>query len=183
MDEWEDYPIKLLIMAPLIMVSLPPVSSFFSTRGFFLRGGWSPAGDPPPLSLACGWPSGANDSPPRCWRRLGDFRVEDPSRARKTGPNRRQNWAGPAGLGQPAWALFGPVRSALLLRGSLCTYVLCPLHLHDFDDVISAFKMEVLFAWSSIFYASIPRGVPHSTSVLATFGSDFIKLMNTNKTP
>jgi hypothetical protein len=28
-----------------------------------------------------------------------------------------------------------------------------------------------------------PGGVPRSTSVLATIGSDFIKLMNTNKTP
>jgi hypothetical protein len=159
------------------MVSLPPVSSFFSTRGCFLRGGWSPAGDPPPLSLACGWPSGANDSS-LCWRRLGAFRVEDPSRARKTGPNRCRNW-----VGRPAQAQFGPVRSPLLLRGSSCTYVLCPLHLHDFNAVILASKMEVLFAWSSIFYASIPGCVPRSTSVLATIWSDFIKLMNTNKTP
>jgi hypothetical protein len=28
-----------------------------------------------------------------------------------------------------------------------------------------------------------PWGVPRSTSVLAIIGSDFIKLMNTNKTP
>jgi hypothetical protein len=32
--------------------------------------------------------------------------------------------------------------------------------LHDFDDVILASKMELLCAWSSIFYASIPEGVP-----------------------
>jgi hypothetical protein len=31
MDEYGDYPIKVLIMAPLIMVSLLTVSSFFST--------------------------------------------------------------------------------------------------------------------------------------------------------
>jgi hypothetical protein len=31
MDEQGDYPIKVLIMALLIMVSLPTVSSFFST--------------------------------------------------------------------------------------------------------------------------------------------------------
>jgi hypothetical protein len=47
------------------MVSLPTVSSFFSTRGCFFRGGWSPSRDPPPLSLACGWPPGANGSLPR----------------------------------------------------------------------------------------------------------------------
>jgi hypothetical protein len=46
------------------MVSLPTVSSFFSTRGCFLRGGRSPSGDLPPLSLACGWPPGANGSLP-----------------------------------------------------------------------------------------------------------------------
>jgi hypothetical protein len=56
-----------------------------------------------------------------------------------------------SGLGRPAWAdrpgpnsaRFGrPFRS----RGSLCIYVLFPLHLHDFDDVILASKMKVLFA-------------------------------------
>jgi hypothetical protein len=30
MDEQGDYPIKVLVTAPLIMVSLPMVSSFFS---------------------------------------------------------------------------------------------------------------------------------------------------------
>jgi hypothetical protein len=30
------------------------------------------------------------------------FRVQDPSGARKTGPNRPPEWAGPAGLGRPA---------------------------------------------------------------------------------
>jgi hypothetical protein len=74
------------------------------------------------------------------------FRVQDPSGARKTGPNRPPKWAGPAGRAdqpEPPSARFGrPFRSC----GSLCIYVLCPLHLHDFDDVILASKMEVLFA-------------------------------------
>jgi hypothetical protein len=100
----------------------------------------------PPLSLACGWPPSANDSPPLSNGGAQAFRVQDPSGARKTGPNRPPKWAGPAGLGRPAWAHLGPVRSPLSLRGSLCIYVLCPLHLHDFDDVILASKMEVLFA-------------------------------------
>jgi hypothetical protein len=52
----------VLDIAPLIMVTLPTVSSFFSTCGCFLRGGRSPSGDLPPLSLACGWPPGANNS-------------------------------------------------------------------------------------------------------------------------
>jgi hypothetical protein len=50
-------------MAPLIVVTLPTVSSFFSTCGCFLRDGRSPSGDLASLSLACGWPPGANGSP------------------------------------------------------------------------------------------------------------------------
>jgi hypothetical protein len=51
MDEQGDYPIKVLDMAPLIMVTLPTVSSFFSTCGCFLRDGRSPSEDLPSLSL------------------------------------------------------------------------------------------------------------------------------------
>jgi hypothetical protein len=136
----------VLGIATLIMVTLPTVSSFFSTCGCFLRGGRPPSGDPPPLSLACGWPPGANGSLPLEWWRLQGFRVEDPSGAREGGPNRRRNWAGPAGLDRPARAQFGPVRSPLRSHGSSGDYALCPLHLHDFDDVILASKMEVLRA-------------------------------------
>jgi hypothetical protein len=161
MDEQGDYPIKVLIMAPLIMVSLLTVSSF-STRGCFLRGGWSPSRDPPPLSSLwmaswCEWLS------PCRWWCLQGFRVENLSGARKGGPNRPPKWAGLAGLGRPDWAHLGPVQSPLRSSGSSCNYALCPLHLHDFDNVILASKMEVLFAWSSVFYASIPGGVPRST--------------------
>jgi hypothetical protein len=98
------------------------------------------------LSLACGWPPGANGSPPVEWLRLQGFRVEDPLGARKGGPNRPPGWAGPVGLGRPAQAHLGPVRSPLRSRGSSGDYALCPLHLHDFDDVILASKMEVLRA-------------------------------------
>jgi hypothetical protein len=160
MDKWEDYPIKVLDIAPLIMVTLPMVSSFFSTCECFLGDGWSSSGDLPPLSLACGWLLGANGSLPCEWQHLWDFRVEDPLGARKGGPNRHPEWARPAGLGRPAQAHPGPVRSPLRSRGSLGDYALCPFHLHDFDDVILAPKMEVLRAWSSVFYASIPGGVP-----------------------
>jgi hypothetical protein len=62
MDEQEDYPIKVLDMAPLIMVSLPTVCLPSSP----LVGASFELGDPPPeislLSLACGWPLGANGS-------------------------------------------------------------------------------------------------------------------------
>jgi hypothetical protein len=131
-------------MAPLIMVTLPTVSSFFSTCGCFLRIGRSSSEDLPPLSLACGWPLGANGSPYCEWRCLHGLRVEDPSGAREGGPNRPRNWARPAGLGRPAQAHPGPVRSPLCSRGYSCIYALCPLHLHYFDDIILTSKMEVL---------------------------------------
>jgi hypothetical protein len=51
-----------------------------------------------------------------------------------------------SGLGRPAWAHLGLVRSPFRSRGSSCNYALCPLHLHDFDDVILTSKMEVLRA-------------------------------------
>jgi hypothetical protein len=136
----------VLDITPLILVTLPTVSSFFSTCGCFLRGGRSPSGDLSPLSLSCGWPPGANGSLPCEWWRLQGFRVEDPSGARKGGPNRPPEWAKPAGLGRPAHAHFGPVRSPLRSRGSSCIYALCPLHLQYFDYVILASKMAVLRA-------------------------------------
>jgi hypothetical protein len=141
-----DYPIKVLDIAPLITVTLLTVPSFFSTCGCFLRGGRSPPEDLPPLSLACGWPPGANGSLPAnggASRALGlkILRVQG-----KGGPNRPPEWARSAGLGRPAQAHFGPVRSPLRSRGSSGDYALCHFHLHDFDDVILASKMEVLFA-------------------------------------
>jgi hypothetical protein len=160
MDKWEDYPIKVLDMAPLLMVTLPTVSSSFSTCGCFLRVERSFSEDLPPLSLACGWPLGVNGSLYCKWRRLHELRVEAPSGARKGGPNQPPEWARPAGLGRPAQAHPSPVRSPLRSRGSSCNYALCPLHLHYFDDVILTSKMKVLLAWSPIFYASILGDVP-----------------------
>jgi hypothetical protein len=89
--------------------------------------------DLPPLSLACGWPLSVNDSLACEWRRLHELRVEGSSGARKGGLNS---------------------------RGSSCIYALCPLHLHYFDDVILASKMEVLLTWSPVFYDSILGDVP-----------------------
>jgi hypothetical protein len=53
-------------------------------------------------------------------------------------------WAGRPGPTGPGH--LRPVRSPLRSRGSSGDYALCPLHLHDFDDVILASKMEVLHA-------------------------------------
>jgi hypothetical protein len=136
----------VLDIAPLIMVTLPTVSSFFSTCGCFLQDRRSSSEDIPPLSLACGWPLGANGSLFREWRHLQGLRVEDPSGARKGGPKRPRDWARLAGLGRPAQAHPGPARSPLRARGSSGDYALCPFHLHDFNDVILASKMEVLRA-------------------------------------
>jgi hypothetical protein len=116
--------------------------------------------DLPPLSLACGCTIGVNGSLSCVWRRLHELRVEGSSGARKGGPNRPPEWARPAGLGRPAQAHPSPVRSPLISCGSSCIYALCPLNLHHFDDVILASKMEVLLAWSPVFYASILGDVP-----------------------
>jgi hypothetical protein len=113
-----------------------------------------------PSSLSSLWMASRCEWLSPCeWRRLQDFRVEDPSGARKEGPNRPLEWARPAGLGRPAQAHPGRVRSPLRSRGSSSDYALCPFHLHDFDDVILASKIEFLRAWSSVFYASILGGV------------------------
>jgi hypothetical protein len=106
------------------MVTLPTVSSFFSTCGCFLRDSRSSSGDLPPLSLACGWPLGVNGSPFFEWRRLQGLRVEDPSGARKGGaeltPGLGQ--AGRLGPTGPGTSWLGPVANSLpwVLRW-LCT--------------------------------------------------------------
>jgi hypothetical protein len=112
------------------------------------------------LSLACGCSLSANGSLSCKWWRLHELRVEVSSSARIGRPNQPPKWARPAGLDRPAQAHLGPVRSPLRSCGSSCIYALCPLHLHYFDNVILASKMEVLLAWSLVFYASILEEVP-----------------------
>jgi hypothetical protein len=51
-----------------------------------------------------------------------------------------------SGLGRPAQAHLGSVRSPLHSRGTSGDYALCPFHLRDFDNVVLASKMEVLRA-------------------------------------
>jgi hypothetical protein len=79
--------------------------------------------DPPPeislLSLACGWPLGTNHSPFCEWRRLQDFRVEDPSSARKGGAEPMSK-VGQAGRLGPT----GPGPSRLGSVGPSCPWVL-----------------------------------------------------------
>jgi hypothetical protein len=99
MDKCEDYPIKVLDIAPLIVVTLPTVSSFFSTCGCFLRDGRSSSGDFSPFSLACGWPLGANGSPPAnggAFRTLGLKILRVQGKGGRTDPR--------SGPGRPDWA-------------------------------------------------------------------------------
>jgi hypothetical protein len=170
-------------MAPLIVVTLLVVSSFFSTCECFLQVRRSSSGNLPPLSLACGWPLGVNGSLFCEWRCLQDFRVEDPSGARKGG--RTDPRSGP---GRPAWAdrprlisarfgrPFAPVGSRVIIyfASSICIILTMSssrprwrFSLHE----VSSFTLQS----SGMFL--------RSTLVLTTIGSDFIKLMNTNKTP
>jgi hypothetical protein len=112
-------------MAPLIMITLPTVSSFFSTCGCFLRVGRSSSGDLPSLSLACGWPLGANGSLFREWRHLQGLRVEDPSGARKGGAEPtpgvgQAGRLGPTGLGPSRPGSVDPSLPWVLMH--LCTF-------------------------------------------------------------
>jgi hypothetical protein len=165
------------------MVTLPTVSSFFSTCGCFLRGGRSPFGDLPPLSLACGWPPGANGSLPSEWRCLQGLRVEDPSGARKGGRTDPRS-----GLGRPAWANrprpisarfgrpFAPVGPQVIMHFVISTCMILTM---------SSSRPRWRFSLHEVrsFTLQSPGVFLRSTSALATIGSDFIKIMNTNKTP
>jgi hypothetical protein len=165
------------------MVTLLTVSSVFSTCGCFRRVGRSSSGDLPPLSLACGWPLGANGSPSCEWRRLQGLRVEDPSGARKGGgrtdPRTGPGWPAsadrprpiPARLGRH-FALVGP-HVIMHFAPSICIILTMSssrprwrFSLHE----VRSFTLQS----SGMFLCN--------TSVLATIRSDFIKLMNMNKT-
>jgi hypothetical protein len=84
----------------------------------------------------------------------------------------------PTGLGP-----FRPDSVAPSLPRVLLYLFTSPLHLHHFDDVILASKMEVLLHEVRSFTLQSSGMFLCNTSVLATFGSDFIKLLNTNETP
>jgi hypothetical protein len=137
--------------------------------------------DPPPeinlLSLACGWPLGVNGSLSCEWWRLQGLKVEDPSGARKggrtdpgTGPGRLA-WADrprpiPPRFGRP----FAPVGPCVIMHfaPSTCTILTmsssCP-RWRFFVHEVRSFTLQS----SGVF--------------LVTLRSDFIQLMNTNKTP
>jgi hypothetical protein len=169
-------------MALLITVMLPTVSSFFATCGCFLRVVRSSSEDLSSLSLACGWSLSANDSPYCKWWRLHELRVEDPSGAKKGG--RTDPGTGP---GRPAWTNrprpiqaclsrpFAPVgpHAFMHFAPSTCTIL-----------TMSSSRPRWKFSVHEVrpFTLQSPGMFLCNTSVFATIGSDFIKLMNTNKT-
>jgi hypothetical protein len=111
------------------------------------------------------------------------LRVEDPSGARKGGRTDPRS-----GLGRPAWAdrprpisarfgrPFAPVgpHAFMHFAASTCTIL-----------TMSSSRPRWRFSLYEVrsFTLQSPGVLLRSTSVLATIGSDFIKLMNTNKTP
>jgi hypothetical protein len=127
MDRWEDYPIKVLDMAPLIMVTLPMVSSLFSTWGCFIRVERSFSKDLPPLSLslACGWPLDANGSLYCEWRRLHKLRDENPSGTRKGGRTDPRS-----GVRSP-FSLLWVLMSLYTLPPPLALFWRCHPHVQD----------------------------------------------------
>jgi hypothetical protein len=144
-------------------------------------------GDPPPeislLSLACGWPLGANCSLFREWRRLQGLRVEDPSGARKRG--RTDPETGP---GQPVWAdrprsisgrlgrPFAPVGPQVIMHFAPSTCTILTMSSSRPRWRFSVHEVRSFTLQSSGLFL-------RNTSVLSTTKSDFNKLMNKNKTP
>jgi hypothetical protein len=159
------------------MVSLPTVSSFFSMRGCFLQGGRSPSGDLPPLSLACGWPPGGNGGTSRV---LGLKILRVQGKGGRTGHR--------SGLGRPSWAdrprpisarlgrPFAPVGPQVIMHFAPSTCMILTM---------SSLRPRWRFSSHEVrsFMLQSPGVFLCNTLVLATIGSDFIKLMNTNKTP
>jgi hypothetical protein len=165
------------------MVTFPTVSSFFSTCGCFLRGGRPPSGDLPPLSLACGWPHGTNGSP---LANGGTSRTLGLKILQVQGKGGRTDVG--SGPGRPAWAdrpkptsarfgrPFAPVGSHAFMHFAPSTCMIL---------TTSSSRPRWRFSMHEVrsFTLQSPGVFLRSTSVLTTIGSDFIKLMNTNKTP
>jgi hypothetical protein len=130
---------------------------------------------PSSLSLACGWPLGANGSLSCKWWRLQGLRVEDPSGARKGGANRPQNWARPTGLERSAQAHpaqfgrpFAPVGPRVIMHfaPSTCTIL-------TMSSSRPRWRFSVHEVWS--FMLQSLGMFLCNTSVLAAIGNNFIK--------
>jgi hypothetical protein len=159
-------------------------SAFFLIYLCFLRVERSFFEDLPPLSLACGWPLGVNGSLSCEWRRLHELRVEAPSGTRKKG-SRTEHQSGP---GRPAWVDWPrPIPARF---GRPFTFVGPHVFMHFAPSTstiltISSSRPRWRFSLHEVRSFTLQSSVMFlcNTSVLATIGSDFIKLINTNKTP
>jgi hypothetical protein len=164
------------------MVTLPTVSSFFSTCVCFLRGGRSPSGDLPPLQLVDGLLV-RMDLPPAngsASRPLGLKILRVQGKGGRTDPR--------SGLCRPAWAdrprhnsarfgrPFAPVGAQVIMPFAPSTCMILTM-----SSSRPRWRFSVHEVWS--FTLQSPGVFLRNTSVLATIGSDFIKLINTNKTP
>jgi hypothetical protein len=167
----------------LIMVTLPTVSSFLSTCGCFLQDGRSPSGDLPSLSLACGQPPSENGSLPA---NGGASRTLGLKILRVQGKGGRTDVG--SGPGRPAWADRPRPTSARFGRPFALVGPHAFMHFAPSTCMIltmSSSRRRWRFSVHEVqsFTLQSPRVFLRSTSVLATIGSDFIKLMNTNKAP
>jgi hypothetical protein len=144
-------------------------------------------GDPPPeisllLSLACGWPLGVNGSPSAnggASRTLGLKILWVQGKGGRTDPR--------SGPGRPAWAdrprpipaqfgrPFAPMGPQVIMHFAPSIGMFWMM-----SSSHPRWRFSVHEVWS---FTLQSLGVfLHSTLVLATIGSDFIKLMNMNKT-
>jgi hypothetical protein len=117
------------------------------------------------------------------WRRLQDFSVENPSGARKGG--RTDPRSGP---GWPTWADWPRPTSARLGRPFAPVGPQVIMHFAPSICMIltmSSSRLRWRFSVHKVrsFTLQSPGVFLRSTSVLATIGSNSIKLMNANKTP
>jgi hypothetical protein len=173
----------VLTIAPLIMVTLPTVSSFSYTCGCFLRVERSFSRTITLLfSLACVWPLGrmalclANGG---ASSNLGlkDLRVQE--EGGRIDPRSGPGWPAWADRPRPISARFGrsftPMGPHVFMHFSpfICTIL-----------TMSSSRPRWRFSLHEVrsFTLQSPGMFLCNTSVLATFGSDFIKLLNTNKT-
>jgi hypothetical protein len=99
-------------------------------------------------------------------------------RVQGKGPNRRRELVRPAGLGRPAQAHPGPARSPLRSRGSSGDYEFAPSTCMILTMSSSRPRWRFSVHKVRSFTLQSPGVFLRSTSVLATIGSDFIKLMN-----
>jgi hypothetical protein len=129
----------------------------------------------PPSSLSSFWMASQCECLSLRMAALQGLRVEDPSGARKGGPNRLGNWARPAGsarLGRP-FAPVGP-HVIMLFAPSICIILTMSYSRPRWRFSVHEVRSFTLQSSGMLLC---------NTSVLATSGSDFIKLMNMNKTP